>query len=54
MSTATGNFANMVKAGNLIDHAIKNGKIDTSETNSKPKMSNFSRKKEGETHVVYQ
>ena len=48
MPAATGSFANMVKAGNLIDHAIKNGKIDTSESNSKPKRSNFLRKKEGE------
>ena len=29
MPTATGSFANMVKASNLIDHAIKNGRIDT-------------------------
>ena len=28
MPTATGSFANMVKMGNLIDHAIKNSKID--------------------------
>ena len=49
MSTATGSFANMVKVGNLTDHAIKNGKIDTSESNSKPKKSNFLRKKKGET-----
>ena len=36
MPIATGSFANMVKVGNLIDHAIKNGKIDTSESSSKP------------------
>ena len=41
MPTTTGNFANMVKAGNFIDHAIKNGKIDTGESSSKPKRSNF-------------
>ena len=49
MPTATRSFANMVKAGNLIDHAIKNGKNDTSESSSKPKRSNFSRKNKGET-----
>ena len=47
MPTATGNFANMVKAGNLIDHSIKNDKIDTGESSSKPKRSNFPRKKKG-------
>ena len=54
MPTATGNFANMVKAGNLIDHAIKNGRIDTQEKSSKPKMGNFLKKKKGETQTVYQ
>ena len=53
MPTATGSFANMVKAGNLIDHAIKNGRIDTEESNSKPKRGNFSKKK-GETQALYQ
>ena len=42
MSTATGSFTNMIKAGNLVDHAIKNGRID-----AKPKMGNFAKKKEG-------
>ena len=37
MPTATGSFDNMVKAGNLINHAIKNGKIDTGESSSKSK-----------------
>ena len=37
MPTATGSFANMVKAGNSTDHAIKNGRIDIGESNSKPK-----------------
>ena len=37
MPTTTGSFANMVKAGNLIDHAIKNDKIDTSESSFKAK-----------------
>ena len=54
MPIATGSFANMVKAGNLIDHTIKNGKIDTGENSSKPRRGNFLRKKEGETQAVYQ
>ena len=53
MPTTTRSFANMVKAGNLIDHAIKNGRIDTSESSSKPKRDNFSRKKKGETQTLY-
>ena len=43
--TTTRSFANMVKAGNLIDYAIKNGRIDTQKNSSKPKRGNFSRKK---------
>ena len=35
MPTATGSFANMIKAGNLVDHAIKNGKIDMGESSSR-------------------
>ena len=31
MPTTTGSFANMIKASNLVDHAIKNGKIDIGE-----------------------
>ena len=54
MPTVTGSFANMVKVSNLIDHAIKNGRIDTGESSFKPKRSNFLRKKKGETHVLYQ
>ena len=53
MPIATRSFANTVKAGNLIDHAIKNGRIDTSESSSKPKRDNFSRKKKGETQTLY-
>ena len=49
MPITTGSFANMVKAGNLIDHTIKNDRIDTGESSFKPKRSNFPRKKEGET-----
>ena len=54
MPMATRSFANMVKAGNLIDHAIKNGRIDTGKSSFKPKKGNFPRKKEGETQAVYQ
>ena len=54
MPTTTGSFANMVKTGNLIDHAIKNGKIDTGESSFKPRKGNFPKKKEGETQALYQ
>ena len=54
MPTAIGSFANMVKAGNLIDYVIKNGRIDIRESGSKPKMGNFPKKKEGETQALYQ
>ena len=54
MPTATGSFANMVKVGNLIDNAIKNGRIDIGESSSRPKRGNFSKKKEGETQALYQ
>ena len=54
MPTATGSFANMVKAGNLIDHAIKNGRIDTGKSSSKPKRGNFPRKKEREAQALNQ
>ena len=53
MPTTTESFANMVKAGNLIDHTIKNGRIDTEESSSKPKRGNFPRKKEGEAQTLY-
>ena len=53
MPTVIESFTNMVKAGNLIDHSIKNGKINTGESSSKPKRGNFPRKKKGETQVVY-
>ena len=48
--SATRNFADMIMVGNLVDHAIKNGKIDVRENNSKSKRKgNFARKKEDET-----
>ena len=54
MPTAMGSFANMVKVGNLIDHEIKNGKIDTRKSSSKLRRGNFQRKKEGEAQALYQ
>ena len=53
MPMATGNFANMVKANNLIDHTIKNGRIDIGESSSKPRRGNFPKKKEDETQALY-
>ena len=53
MPTVIESFTNMVKVGNLIDHAIKNGRINTSESSSKPKRDNFPRKKKGETQTLY-
>ena len=53
MPIATKSFANMVKTGNLIDHAIKNGRSNTEESSSKPKRGNFPRKKEGEAQAMY-
>ena len=52
MYASTGSFANMIKAGNVIDHAIKNGKIDLGESSSRPRRGSFLKKKEGETHAV--
>ena len=49
MPMATSSFANMVKTGNLINHAIKNDKIDTGESSFRPKKGNCLKKKEGET-----
>ena len=49
MPIATRSFVNMIKAGNLVDHAIKNDRIDIGESSSKPKKGSFAKKKEGET-----
>ena len=54
MPITTGSFANMIKLGNLVDHAIKNGKINMGESSSKPKKGSFAKKKEGETQALYQ
>ena len=54
LPNATRNFADMIMAGNLVDHAIKNGKIDVKESSSKSKRkANFPRKKEGETQALF-
>ena len=45
----------MVKVGNLIDHAIKNDKIDIEKNSSKSKENgSFPRKKEGKTQALFQ
>ena len=49
MYAITKNFANMIKVGNVIDQAIKNGKINLGESSSKPKRGSLPKKKEGET-----
>ena len=54
MPTETGSFANMIKVGNLINHSIKNDRIDIGESSSKPKKGNFPKKKEGEAQALYQ
>ena len=55
MPTATENFANMVKVGNLINHTIKNDRIDIGESSSKSKgKSSFLRRKKGETQALFQ
>ena len=43
---ATGSFTNMFKVKNLVDHAIKNGRIDIGENSSKPKTGIFQRRKQ--------
>ena len=55
LPSATRNFADMIMAGNLVDHAFKNGKIDVGESSSKSKGNgNFPRKKKGETQALFQ
>ena len=54
MYAATESFANMIKAENVIDHAIKNGKIDLGKSSSKSRRGSLSKKKEGETQALYQ
>ena len=54
MYAVTGSFVNMIKAENVIDHAIKNGKIDLGKSSSKPKRDSLLKKKEGEIQALYQ
>ena len=53
MPTATGSFANMIKVDNLIDHVVKNIKIDIGKSSSKPKGGIFAKKKEGKPEVLF-
>ena len=54
MYAAMRSFANMINVGNVINHAIKNGKIDLGESSSKPKKDSLPKKKEGEIQALYQ
>ena len=40
--------------GNLVDHTIKNKKIEVGESSTKPKKDNFVKKNEGETQALFQ
>ena len=52
---ATRSFVDMIMADNLVDHAIKNRKIDVRESSSKSKeKGKFLRKKKGETQTLFQ
>ena len=54
LPSAIRSFANMIMVDNLIDHAIKNGKIDVGESSSKSKGNgNFLRKKECQTQALF-
>ena len=44
----------MIVAGNIVDHAIKNGKIEAGESSTKPKRGNYEKKKEDETQALFQ
>ena len=55
LPSATRNFADMIMVGNLVDHAIKNKKIDVRENSFKSKgKGNFTKKKEGEIQALFQ
>ena len=55
LPSGTRNFADMIMAGNLVDHAIKNDKIKANESSTKPKKDNFmkKKKKEGKTQALF-
>ena len=53
LPSATRDFSDMIVAGELVDHAIKHGKIDIHEGNGSKKGSS-SRRKEGETQALFQ
>ena len=48
------NFVDMIMDGNLVDHVVKNNKIEAGESSTKPKRSNFMKKKKGETQALFQ
>ena len=53
LPSATRDVSNMIIAGELVDHAIKHGKIDVHEGNGSKKGSS-SRRKEGEARTLFQ
>ena len=53
LPSATRDFSDMIVAGELVDHAIKHGKIDIHE-GSRSKKGSSSRRKEGETRALFQ
>ena len=52
LSSATRDFSDMIIAGELVDHAIKHGKIDVYEGSGSKKGSS-SRRKEGEARALF-
>ena len=48
LPSVTRSFIDMIVVGNLVDHAIKNDKIEVGESNVNLKRGNFAKKKEGE------
>ena len=53
LASPTRNFVDMIMASNLVDHAIKNNKIEADESSTKPKRGNFVKKKEDETQALF-
>ena len=52
MPSATKNFADMIQAGELVDHAIKNGKIEANG-NIGFKKRNFVEKNDEATKAIF-
>ena len=53
LPSVMGNFVDMIMDGNLVDHVVKNNKIEAGESSTKPKRSNFMKKKKGETQALF-